>query len=179
MIMASIITMVSVFPGTVFAQSKNVTTTAKITTSTTVATSTTSATESPLEEKIAPVLEPVKIFFINLYTTIDNWRVRQGDIWKSLKSEKEEQIAERSQAMDDQILERSEKVLREEQNTVVQGAGDDFDGSIFLLKLYVFVLGVFVIIFTYAWLFYLIFGFIVFNILRTLYIKLVDVRRTW
>lgn len=146
----------------------------------TVTTSGTSSTSTinSVDEKVAPVLEPVKNFFVNAYTVADTWRKEQEVLWKGIQETKRAEVARRESAMDAEILSRSDKVLAEQQSTVVQGAGDDFDGSIFILKVYVFVLSIFVFIFSHAWLFYLIFGILVYNILRTIYEKIVDYRRT-
>jgi hypothetical protein len=151
----------------------------KVTTSATVSiTEDSTSTTNSFDEKVAPILNPVKKFFLNSFSVVESWRTQQQNIWTGIKTNKRAEIAQREIRMDAEILGRSEKVLNEEQSTVVTGAGDDFDGSIFLLKIYVFVLSIFVFIFTYAWLFYIIAGIIVFNILRTIYEKIMDWRRT-
>lgn len=150
---------------------------AQLTVTTTIGTSATSATNS-VDEKVAPFLDPVKRFFVNIFSVVEVWRTQQETIWTGIKVNKQAEIAQREIRMDNEILGRSEKVLNEQQSTVVQGAGDDFDGSIFLLKIYVFVLSIFVFIFTHSWLFYIIAIIIVYNILRTIYEKISDWRRT-
>jgi hypothetical protein len=144
---------------------------------TSTATSATSGT-AVVAEKVSPWLDSEKQFFVRIFLVVDVWRTQQQTIWVGIQDDKKAEIAQREIRMDNEILGRSEKVLNEEQSTVVQGAGDDFDGSIFLLKIYVFVLSVFVFIFTHAWMFYTIALLIIINIFRTIYEKIVDLRRT-
>jgi hypothetical protein len=110
---------------------------------------TTSADENaPMEKEVAPYLEPVKKSALSIFDTIENWRLNQEKIWRAIRTEKEQEIDARNEIMDDKIMDRSEKVLNEEQSTVVTGAGNDFDGKILLLKLYTAVLSLFVVIFS-------------------------------
>ncbi len=129
------------------------------------------------ETKKSP-MDGVVLFFNRMITVTDTWRSEQEIIWKNVQEQKEKEVALREEKMDAEILSRSDQVLAEQQTTVIQGMGDDFDGSIFLLKVYIFVLSVFVYIFSTPWLFYLVFGILIYNILRTIYEKIIDYRRT-
>ena len=135
--------------------------------------------DTPTQENTAPTfIDSVKLFFLNGLATADAFRQEQESIWKNIQVKKQAEVAARQEAMDAEILSRSDKVLAEQQTTVIQGMGDDFDASIFLLKVYVFVLSVFVYIFSTPWLFYLVFGILIYNILRTIYEKIIDYRRS-
>lgn len=132
----------------------------------------------PQENTTPTFIDSVKLFFMNAVKTVDAFREEQEGIWKNVQIKKQAEVALRQEAMDAEILSRSDNVLAEQQTTVIQGMGDDFDASIFLLKLYVFVLSVFVYIFSTPWLFYLVFGILIYNIIRTIYEKIIDYRRS-
>jgi len=133
----------------------------------------TPSTETPgIEDKMAPILEPVKETGISLFQKIDAWRIHQESIWRAMKTEKETQIEERTTAMYDKVDNRVDRVLEGEQASLVQGAGDDFDGSIFLLKLYTAVLAVFVIVFSSKLLFFGIVGLVLFSFVYKLVVRL-------
>jgi hypothetical protein len=108
------------------------------------------------------------------YQKIDAWRVSQNETWKAIKSEKELQITQGQQQLDDNRDNRVDRVLNEEQASLVNGAGDDIGktGNVFLLKLYVALLTIFVIIFSYPLVFYTIIVFLIVSIISSLVNKI-------
>jgi len=149
----------------------------------TVKTTTTTTTES--KEKKAPIVseetkevavekatgfwDKVKAFASNIYNKVDTWRKGQETTWRALKAEKQEEIKARDNKMDQGLKDRENKVLEGEQASIVQDSVKDFDWHIFLLKIYVAALTVFVFIFAYPVAFYGVIIVIVLSILRRLY----------
>lgn len=148
-----------------------------------VKTTTTVTTES--KEKPAPIVDDktkevavekaagfwgkVKAFASNIYNKVDTWRKGQETTWRALKTEKQGEVKIRDAKMDQGLKDRENKVLEGEQASIVQGSVKDFDWHIFLLKIYIAALTVFVFIFAYPIAFYGVIIVIVFAILRRLY----------
>ena len=133
---------------------------AKTTTKTSTKTATTAPVETTSQEPISanssPLLNSTKGFFASLYAKMDAWRLSQLDIWKAIKAEKEEQIADTTAQGDKKRAERVDNVLDGKSTTVFQGSGSELsdNGNVFLLKLYSFALFIFVIIFSSPYIFY-------------------------
>jgi hypothetical protein len=114
--------------------------------------------------------EKIKHWGISVYEKIDAWRIHQYDTWVAIKNEKRQQIKDQTNALDEHRDERVDKVLNEQQTSLVQGSGDEFKGSghVFLLKLYAGVLAVLTFIFSSRLVFYAILIFLVLTILSKL-----------
>lgn len=108
------------------------------------------------------------------YKKIDTWRMSQNETWKALKIEKELQITQGEQELDQNRDNRVDKVLNEEQVSLVNNSGQDIQktGNVFLLKLYVALLSLFVIVFSYPVVFYVIIAIIIFSIISSLFNKI-------
>lgn len=161
-----------------YAQNKE---TAKSTTSTKVKTAVTEKTEAvkdSVTEKTTPKVEEAKVeakgvwnsiknFGISIYEKVDTWRAAQLEIWKAIKMEKETQIAVITEDQDAKRSGRVDKLLDGQQDTLFQGSGSEVKGtgSVFLLKLYSFVLFLFVIIFSSKVIFYGIAIFLILTII--------------
>lgn len=123
------------------------------------------------KEKAADTGNKAKNWAISVYEKIDAWRVKQHDVWLAIKAEKRQQIEDKTNALDDHRDERVEKVLDEEQTSLVQGSGDEIKGSgnVFLLKLYAGLLSVLTFIFASRLVFYAILVLLVIAILSRLW----------
>jgi hypothetical protein len=153
---------------------------AKTTVTTTAPTSTTTVKEEPVsttdestidttvaKEKAKGIWAVIKAWGISVYEKINAWRLSQATIWRDIKSEKELQITSLSQTTEENRNERVENTLNGEQGTLFKGSSQDFKGTgnVFLLKLYVFALNIFLFIFTTPVIFY---GIIIIGILSIL-----------
>ncbi len=161
-----------------YAQSKE---TAKTTTSTkvkAVVDAKAEAVKDSVAEKTAPKVEEAKVeakgiwnsiknFGISIYEKADAWRAAQLEIWKAIKLEKETQIAVITEDQDIKRSGRVDKLLDGQQDTLFQGSGTEVQstGNVFLLKLYSFVLFLFVIIFSSRVIFYGIAIFLILTII--------------
>ncbi len=97
-------------------------------------------------QKAAGIWNQVKLFFVDVYKTVDAWRVRQLDVWRAIKAEKEQQLADTESQFEQNKADRVDRVLEADQATLYNGVADDFNGNAFLLKVYAFGLSIFVII---------------------------------
>lgn len=145
-------------------------------TKTTTTTTTTKATpivsdttKTAVTEKATGFWDSVKAFGNKIYTAVDAWRAGQETSWRALRTSKQDEITTRNSAMDAGIQNRVDKVLAGEQASIVQGSVKDFDWHIFLLKLYVAALTVFVFIFAYPIAFYGIAIVVILLIIRQIY----------
>jgi hypothetical protein len=158
---SAIITLISVHA--VFAETKKpaVTTTAV----------TTSQTESSDDKKINPdeIKDSAKTFGNSVFQKIDTWRAGQAQTWAALKTEKQEEVKIRDAKMDQGLVDRTNRVLEGEQASVVQGSVKDFDGNIFLLKIYIAAISLFVLIFSYPIVFYAVVIFLILAIAHRIY----------
>jgi len=113
------------------------------------------------------VWNSIKNFGFSIYEKVDAWRAAQLEIWKAIKMEKETQIAIITEDQDAKRSGRVEKLLDGQQDTLFQGSGSEVKGtgSVFLLKLYSFVLFLFVIIFSSRVIFYGIAIFLILTII--------------
>jgi gas vesicle protein len=112
------------------------------------------AIESTLSTEFQVVKEKTKMQKNRIMAIIEKWRKDQAEMWSSIKAEKQEQVAARDNAMDQGLLDRTNRVLEGEQVSLVQDSFEDFDGNIFLLKLYIAALSIFVAIFNQPVVFY-------------------------
>jgi hypothetical protein len=71
--------------------------------------------------------------------------------------------------MDQGLVDRTNRVLEGEQASVVQGSVKDFDGNIFLLKIYIAAISLFVLIFSYPIVFYAVVIFLILAIAHRIY----------
>ncbi len=119
-------------------------------------------------------LSKIKSFSLNQYEKIDVWRMTQVDTWKAIKTEKELQIIEGELELDDNRNERVDRVLNEEQVSLINNSGQDFEktGNVFLLKLYTALLGIFVFVFSTPVFFYGIILFIIIIIINKIFNQL-------
>lgn len=108
------------------------------------------------KEKAKNIWSIVKVWGISIYEKVDAWRLSQAGIWRDIKSEKELQITSLSQTTEENRNERVENTLNGEQGTLFKGSSQDFKGTgnVFLLKLYVIALNIFLFIFTTPVIFY-------------------------
>ncbi len=108
------------------------------------------------------------------YKKIDSWRIFQKATWESLKQEKELRIAKNEQTLDNNRDDRVNAVLDEEKASIVVDSGKDINttGETFFLKLYVALLAVFVIIFSYPVVFYALVIFIIISVISSLINKI-------
>lgn len=108
------------------------------------------------KEKAKNIWSIVKAWGISIYEKVDAWRLSQAGIWRDIKSEKELQITSLSQTTEENRNERVENTLNGEQGTLFKGSSQDFKGTgnVFLLKLYVIALNIFLFIFTTPVIFY-------------------------
>jgi hypothetical protein len=138
---------------TVFAETRKTGTT---TASTTKTTDITLSTESSDDKKINPeeIKDSAKKISSSIFQKIDSWRANQSNIWSALKLEKQEEVKIRDAKMDQGLIDRTNRVLEGEQASVVQGSVKDFDANIFLLKIYIAIISLFVLIFSYPVVFY-------------------------
>jgi hypothetical protein len=138
---------------------------------TTAVTTESKESKTPIEGSPLPngFFTSVKIFASNIYNKVDTWRKGQETTWRALKTEKQEEVKARDAKMDQGLKDRENKVLEGEQASIVQGSVKDFDWHIFLIKIYIAALTVFVFIFAYPIAFYGVIIVIVFSILRRLY----------
>lgn len=139
-----------------------VTTTTPISTTTTVKEESVSTTDksaidtTTVKEKAKGIWAVIKAWGISVYEKIDAWRLSQAGIWRDIKSEKELQITSLSQTTEENRNERVDNVLNGDQGTLFKGSSQDFKGTgnVFLLKLYVIALNIFLFIFTTPVIFY-------------------------
>lgn len=119
------------------------------------------------KEKAKGIWAVIKAWGISVYEKIDAWRLSQAGIWRDIKSEKELQITSLSQITEENRNERVDNVLNGDQGTLFKGSSQDFKGSgnVFLLKLYVLALNIFLFIFTTPVIF---FGIILIGVLAIL-----------
>lgn len=125
-------------------------------------------------EKTQQVTTVVRDTALPWYKKIDAWRISQNQTWKAIKTEKELQITQGQQQLDDNRDNRVDRVLNEEQVSLVNNSGKDIEetGNVFLLKLYVALLSVFGIIFSYPLVFYTIITFLIISIVSSLFHKI-------
>lgn len=131
-------------------------------------------TATKVAETTQQVTTTVRDATMPWYKKIDAWRISQNETWKAIKTEKELQIAQGQQQLDDNRDNRVDRVLNEEQVSLVNNSGQDIQktGNVFLLKLYVALLSVFVIIFSYPLVFYTIIVFLIVSITSSLFNKI-------
>lgn len=127
-----------------------------------------------IPEKAQGAWNSVQSFFLATYAKIDAWRVSQLAVWNGIKTEKETQIAVLVSTNDDKRSERVDKVLDGENVTMFEGSGSELqgNGNVFLLKLYSFVLFLFIIIFSTPIIFYGIAIFLVLTIISRIINKI-------
>lgn len=159
----------------VSAETKTVTTPTEVTSKTKTEPSTAIATEPVvIPEKAQGVWNSVQSFFLSTYAKIDTWRVSQLAVWNGIKTEKETQIAVLVSTNEEKQSERINNVLKGESVTMFEGSGSELqgNGNIFLLKLYSFVLFLFIIIFSTPVIFYGIAIFLVLTIISRIINKI-------
>lgn len=131
-------------------------------------------TATKVSETTQRVTTTVRDTAMPWYKKIDAWRISQNQTWKAIKTEKELQITQGQQQLDDNRDNRVDRVLNEEQVSLVNNSGKDIEetGNVFLLKLYVALLSVFGIIFSYPLVFYTIITFLIISIVSSLFHKI-------
>lgn len=110
-----------------------------------------------------------KAFGNSIFQKVDTWRAGQEKAWSALKLEKQEEVKVRDEKMDQGLVDRTNRVLEGEQASVVQGSVKDFDGNIFLLKIYIAAISLFVLIFSYPIVFYAVIIFLTLTIVHRIY----------
>lgn len=159
----------------VSAETKTVNTSTEAASKTKTESSAQIATETVvIPEKAQGVWDSVKSFFLATYAKIDAWRVSQLAVWNGIKTEKETQIAVLVSTNEEKQSERINNVLEGESVTMFEGSGSELqgNGNIFLLKLYSFVLFLFIIIFSTPVIFYGIAIFLVLTIISRIINKI-------
>lgn len=100
--------------------------------------------------------DSTKAWGTGVYNKIDGWRLSQLETWKAIKAEKEAQITAGTDQLDANRNQRVDNVLNEQAPSLTTGAGQDIGGNghVFLLKLYSFVIFLFIIILSTPVIFY-------------------------